>query len=125
MKKLMEATGIPAVTTIMGKGSVPTNHDLYFGNVGMHGCFAANNAVNNCDLLISIGTRFNDRITGKLGTFAPKAKIIHIDVDTASISKNVTVDVPLVGDAKEAIQKLLKASQEYDGESDMIPGWVE
>ena len=125
MKKLMEATGIPAVTTIMGKGSVPTNHDLYFGNVGMHGCFAANNAVNNCDLLISIGSRFNDRITGKLGPFAPKVKIIHIDVDTASISKNVTVDVPLVGDAKEAIQKLLKASQEYDGESDMIPGWVE
>ena len=125
MKKLVEETGIPAVTTIMGKGSVPTNHELYFGNVGMHGCFAANNAVNNCDLLISIGTRFNDRITGKLGTFAPKAKIIHIDIDTASISKNVTVDVPLVGDAKEAIRKLLTAAKEYEGESEMNPEWVE
>ena len=124
MRKLMEETGIPTVTTIMGKGSVPTNHELYFGNVGMHGCFAANNAVNNCDLLISIGTRFNDRITGKLGTFAPKAKIIHIDIDTASISKNVTVDVPLVGDAREAIKKLLAAAKEYEGESEMNPEWV-
>lgn len=112
MKALLEQTGIPAVTTIMGRGSIPTDHELYFGNVGMHGNFAANNAVNGCDLLISIGTRFNDRITGKLGTFAPDAKIIHIDIDTASISKNVTVDVPVVGDAKAAIRKLLKEAGE-------------
>lgn len=112
MKHLVDQTGIPAVTTIMGKGSIPTDHPLYFGNVGMHGCYAANNAVNNCDLLISIGTRFNDRITGKLGTFAPKAKIIHIDIDTASISKNVTVDVPVVGDAKAAIRKLMEEAKE-------------
>ena len=83
MTKLVEASQIPAVTTVMGKGSVPTNHELYYGNVGMHGNWAANNAVNHCDMLISIGTRFNDRITGKLGTFAPEAKIIHIDIDTA------------------------------------------
>ncbi len=124
MCELMEATGIPAVTTIMGKGSVPTNHELYFGNVGMHGCYAANNAVNNCDLLISIGTRFNDRITGKLGTFATKAKIIHIDIDTASISKNVNVDVPLVGDAKEAIRKLLAEAKELGQTEAMNVGWV-
>ncbi|MGI6765974.1 MAG: biosynthetic-type acetolactate synthase large subunit [Lentihominibacter sp.] len=112
MTSLMEETDIPAVTTIMGKGSVPTNSSLWFGNVGMHGCYAANNAVNNTDLLISIGTRFNDRITGKLGTFAPEAKIIHIDIDTAAISKNVTVDVPVVGDAREAIKKLLHQARE-------------
>lgn len=112
MTKLVNATRIPTITTIMGRGSIPTNHELYFGNVGMHGTYAANNATNNCDLLISIGTRFNDRITGRLGTFAPKAKIIHIDIDAASISKNVTVDVPIVGDAKGAIVKMLKDAEE-------------
>ena len=111
MTKLMEMLKIPVVTTIMGRGTVPTNHPLYFGNIGMHGNYAANEAVNNCDLLISIGTRFNDRITGKLGTFASKAKIIHIDIDTAAISKNVTVDVPIVGDAKEAIELMLNVAE--------------
>lgn len=125
MTALMEATKIPAVTTIMGKGSVPTNHELYFGNVGMHGCYAANNGVNNCDLLISIGTRFNDRITGKLGTFAPKAKIIHIDIDTASISKNVTVDTPVVGDAAEAIDKLLASVEKKEVFHEENNPWIE
>lgn len=111
MTKLMELLKIPVVTTIMGRGSVPTNHPLYFGNIGMHGNYAANEAVNSCDLLISIGTRFNDRITGKLGTFASNAKIIHIDIDTAAISKNVTVDVPIVGDAKEAITLMLHIAE--------------
>lgn len=112
MTELMEITRIPVITTIMGKGSVPTNHPLWYGNVGMHGCYAANNGVNNADLLISIGTRFNDRITGKLGTFAPNAKIIHIDIDSASISKNVTVDIPVTGDAGVAIRKLWQAAKE-------------
>ncbi|MCI7144926.1 MAG: biosynthetic-type acetolactate synthase large subunit [Clostridiales bacterium] len=125
MTRLVERTGIPAVTTIMGKGSVPTNHSLCFGNVGMHGCYAANNAVNNCDLLISIGTRFNDRITGKLGTFAPKAKIIHIDIDTASISKNVNVDIPVVGDAHEAILKLLASVEKKEVRLEENSAWTE
>ena len=124
MRELVEATGIPAVTTIMGRGSIPTNHRLYYGNVGMHGSFVANNAVNNCDLLISIGTRFNDRITGKLGTFAPKAMIIHIDVDAASISKNVNVDVPIVGDAAEAINKLLYEAVDYGEPVTMNKEWL-
>jgi acetolactate synthase-1/2/3 large subunit len=114
MTKLVETSGIPAVTTVMGRGSIPTNHELYYGNVGMHGNWAANNAVNHCDMLISIGTRFNDRITGRLGTFAPSAQIIHIDIDTASISKNVNVDVPIVGDAGKAIRALLKQLEEGD-----------
>ncbi|MBE6029622.1 MAG: biosynthetic-type acetolactate synthase large subunit [Clostridiales bacterium] len=112
MTRLVEASGIPAVTTVMGRGSIPTNHELYYGDVGMHGNWAANNAVNHCDILISIGTRFNDRITGKLGTFAPEAQIIHIDIDAASISKNVNVDVPIVGDAGKAIRALLKIIEE-------------
>ena len=111
MCKLMETLKVPVVTTIMGRGIVPTNHELYYGNIGMHGNYAANQAVNDCDLLISIGTRFNDRISGKLGTFASDAKIIHIDIDTAAISKNVTVDVPLVGDAKEAIALMLSIAE--------------
>lgn len=114
MTKLAEMLKIPVVTTIMGRGIIPTNHPLYFGNIGMHGNFAANEGVNNSDVLISIGTRFNDRITGKLGTFASKAKIIHIDIDTASISKNVTVDVPVVGDAKEAIDDMLQIAEHED-----------
>ena len=109
--EVVEKTEVPVVTTIMGRGIVPTNHELYYGNIGMHGNYAANQAVNDCDLLISIGTRFNDRITGKLGTFASNAKIIHIDIDTAAISKNVTVDVPLVGDAKEAIALMLSIAE--------------
>ena len=116
MTRLVEASGIPAVTTVMGRGSIPTNHELYYGDVGMHGNWAANNAVNHCDILISIGTRFNDRITGKLGTFAPEAQIIHIDIDAASISKNVNVDVPIVGDAGKAIRALLKIIEE-EGET--------
>ncbi|MDD6482488.1 MAG: biosynthetic-type acetolactate synthase large subunit [Lachnospiraceae bacterium] len=101
-----EAQKVPVVTTIMGKGDIPTNHPLYIGNCGMHGKYAANMAVSQCDVLFSIGTRFNDRITGDLNEFAPNAKIVHIDVDTASISRNVVVDVPVVADAGVALEKL-------------------
>lgn len=106
-KKLAEILQIPVVTTIMGKGALPTNHPLYIGNIGMHGSYAANIAVSECDVLFSIGTRFNDRITGKINEFAQNAKIIHIDIDSASISRNVNVDIPIVADAKLAIQTIL------------------
>lgn len=104
--KVAEQTQVPVVTTIMGRGAISTNHPLFIGNLGMHGAYAANMAVNNCDLLFSIGTRFNDRITGKLHEFAPHAQIVHIDIDTASISKNIHVDIPIVADAKEALLKM-------------------
>lgn len=107
MLQLMETTRVPAITTIMGKGAVPSTHPLYLGNIGIHGSYAANHAVSECDVLFSIGTRFNDRITGKLSEFAKDAKIIHIDVDSASISKNIKVDIPIVADAELAIRKLL------------------
>ncbi len=104
--EVVNRTNVPVVTTIMGRGAVPTNHPLFIGNLGMHGAYAANMAVGECDLLFSIGTRFNDRITGKLHAFAPKAQIVHIDIDTASISRNIHVDVPIVADALEAIMKM-------------------
>ena len=105
-KEVVEKTNVPVVTTVMGRGAIPTNHPLYIGNLGMHGAYAANMAVGECDLLFSIGTRFNDRITGKLHAFAPKAQIVHIDIDTASISRNIHVDVPIVADAMEAVLKM-------------------
>ena len=106
--EFVEKMKVPVVTTIMGKGSIPTTNKYYIGNCGMHGKFAANKAVSECDVLFSIGTRFNDRITGDLNEFAPKAQIIHIDVDTASISRNVAVDVPVVSDARLALEKLIE-----------------
>lgn len=105
-REVVEKTNVPVITTVMGRGAIPTNHPLYIGNLGMHGKYAANMAVSECDLLFSIGTRFNDRITGKLHAFAPHAQIVHIDIDTASISRNISVDVPIVADAKEAITKM-------------------
>lgn len=112
--KLVDMTNVPVVTTVMGRGAIPTTHPLYIGNLGMHGAYGCNMAVNECDLLFSIGTRFNDRITGKLHSFAPNAQIVHIDIDTAAISKNVQVDVPIVADAKEAVSKMLEYVSECE-----------
>ena len=123
--KLVDMTSVPVVTTVMGRGAVPTTHPLYIGNLGMHGAYACNMAVNECDLLFSIGTRFNDRITVKLHSFAPNAQIVHIDIDTAAISKNVQVDVPIVADAKEAVTKMLEYVTPYETRKwlDMIEDW--
>ena len=120
MQELCELTGIPVVTTIMGKGAIPTDHPLYVGNIGMHGNLASNKAIMECDVLFSIGTRFNDRITGTIDTFAKNAKIIHIDIDAASISRNIEVDIPIVADAKLAITKMLKYAKKLD-----ISDWVD
>lgn len=110
MTRLAEITGVPVITTIMGKGAIPTNHPLYIGNIGIHGSYAANTAISECDVLFSIGTRFNDRITGKISEFAKDAVIIHIDIDSASISRNIVVDIPIVADAKVAIEKMLETA---------------
>lgn len=125
--QVVEKTQVPVVTTVMGRGAIPTNHPLFIGNLGMHGAYAANMAVSNCDLLFSIGTRFNDRITGKLHAFAPNAQIVHIDIDTASISRNIQVDVPIVADAKEAITKMTEYAEELNTKKwiDEIRGWME
>ncbi len=111
MQRFAEVTGVPVVTTIMGKGAVPVSHELYVGNIGIHGSYAANRAVNGCDVLFSIGTRFNDRITGKAEQFAQGASIIRVDIDAASVSRNVAVDVPIVADAKDAIAALIERAR--------------
>ena len=125
--KIVDITKIPVVTTIMGRGVIPTNHPLFIGNLGMHGAYAANMAVSECDLLFSIGTRFNDRITGKIHEFAPNAQIVHIDIDTASISRNVHVDIPIVADAKTATEKILEYAAFHDTAQwlEKIEGWKE
>ncbi len=112
--KLVSTMNLPVVTTVMGRGAIPTNDPHFIGDLGLHGKYDANMAVSNCDVLFSIGTRFNDRITGDLNEFAPKAKIIHVDVDTSSISRNVVVDVPIVSDAKLALSKLNEWAEPLD-----------
>jgi len=97
-------TGIPVVTTLLGLGGFPSGNDLWVGMPGMHGAYASNKAIQDSDLLINIGARFDDRVTMKLDGFAPKAKIVHIDIDPAEIGKNVPTDVPIVGDVKSVLQ---------------------
>lgn len=99
---------IPVTTTLMGLGAFPENDIHSLGMLGMHGAYCANMAMTNSDLIIAVGARFDDRVTGKLGTFAPHAKIIHIDVDPTSIKKNVRVDLPIVGDVKDVLTKMIK-----------------
>ena len=110
--KLAHLAQIPVTTTNMGKGAFPETDPLSLHMLGMHGTYYANMAVYHSDLLIAVGARFDDRVTGKINEFAPEAKIIHIDIDPASISKTITVDVPIVGDVKNVLRKLIKELEE-------------
>jgi acetolactate synthase-1/2/3 large subunit len=101
---------VPVTTTLMGLGSFPENDPLALGMLGMHGSYCANMAMTHSDLIIAVGARFDDRVTGKIATFAPSAKIIHIDVDPTSIKKNVRVDLPIVGDVKDVLARMIKLS---------------
>jgi acetolactate synthase-1/2/3 large subunit len=105
-RKIVKKTGIPSVSSLMGIGGIESDHPLFCGMVGMHGTYAANMAVTECDLLFGIGTRFDDRATGKLEAFAPHAKIIHIDIDPSAIARNVPVEIPIVGDARLILEEL-------------------
>ncbi len=109
LRELAELTGIPVVTTLMARGAFPDGHPLHMGMPGMHGCVTAVGALQQADLLIALGTRFDDRVTGKLDTFAPDALIVHADIDPAEISKNRRADVPIVGDCREVISDLIAA----------------
>ncbi|MDQ1274709.1 MAG: acetolactate synthase large subunit [Euryarchaeota archaeon] len=109
--ELAEAIMAPVTTTLMGIGSIPTEHPLYVGMLGMHGTKYANYAIQESDLIIAVGARFDDRVTGKIESFAPNARIIHIDVDPAEISKNVKVHIPIVGDARQVLKSLIKYVQ--------------
>jgi acetolactate synthase-1/2/3 large subunit len=107
LKELIEKSGIPSAWTILGLSALPTDHPLNVGMVGMHGNYGPNVLTNECDVLIAIGLRFDDRVTGNLDTYAKQAKIIHFEIDPAEINKNVKVDVAVLGDAKESLQMLL------------------
>ena len=125
MTKLAEKIDAPVITTVMGRGAISTEHPLYIGNIGMHGSYAANKTADECDLMFSIGCRFNDRVTGEIKKFAPNAKIVHIDIESAAISRNVTVDIPIVADAKAAILKILEHTEPMEHKEwlDEIQGW--
>ncbi|MEK3795408.1 biosynthetic-type acetolactate synthase large subunit [Paenibacillus sp. FSL R7-0204] len=146
MYEFVKRTEIPITTTLLGLGCYPSGEELWMGMPGMHGTYTANNAIQQCDLLINIGARFDDRVTGKLDGFAPKAKIVHIDIDPAEIGKNVATDIPIVGDVKTVLEMLIpdvkraskadawrtqiaqwKLDQPYrykDSETELKPQWV-
>ncbi len=108
LRELVEATGFPITSTLQGLGSFPGDDNSFLGMLGMHGTYEANNAMHDCDLMINIGARFDDRITGKIDEFSPKSKKVHIDIDPSSINKNVKVDLPIIGDVQDVISSTLK-----------------
>jgi acetolactate synthase I/II/III large subunit len=108
LKELVEKHQIPVTNTLLGLGGIRGDHELFLGMAGMHGTVTSNMAISECDVLVNIGARFDDRLTGELASFATNAKIIHIDIDPAEIGKNVPTEIPIVADAKEALQALLK-----------------
>ncbi|WP_267406238.1 MULTISPECIES: biosynthetic-type acetolactate synthase large subunit [unclassified Chryseobacterium] len=107
LKNFIEKTGIPAAATALGLGALSTDHPLYVGMLGMHGHYAPNKLTNDCDVLIAVGMRFDDRVTGRLDQYAKQAKVVHLDIDLAEIDKNVKADVPVLGDCKETLPLLL------------------
>jgi acetolactate synthase-1/2/3 large subunit len=118
LTRLAHRYRIPVTGTLMGLGSFPGSDPLWLGMLGMHGTYYANMAVSTCDLLLAVGVRFDDRVTGTIDTFAPNAKIVHIDIDPSSINKNVTVDLPIIGDTKAALTDLLRFLEEHHYEPD-------
>jgi acetolactate synthase-1/2/3 large subunit len=112
LRELVEYADIPSVCTLMGLGSMPSEHPNYISMPGMHGSYAANMALTETDLIIALGVRFDDRVTGRLAAFAPHARVIHVDIDPAEISKNRTADIPIVGDVKRVMEKLTQNLKE-------------
>jgi acetolactate synthase-1/2/3 large subunit len=116
LKEFVETADAPAVCTLMGLGGLSSSHPNFISMPGMHGSYAANMGMTDCDLLIALGTRFDDRVTGQLATFARHARVIHVDIDPAEVGKNRTPDIPIVGDVKRVLQKLNKVLQELEPE---------
>ncbi|UPK45652.1 MULTISPECIES: biosynthetic-type acetolactate synthase large subunit [Paenibacillus] len=124
--EFVEKTGIPITTTLLGLGAFPSGHELWTGMPGMHGTYTSNQAIQQSDLLINIGARFDDRVTGKLDGFAPHAKIVHIDIDPAEIGKNIATDIPIVGDVKTVLEianKEVQRAERADAWRDQIKQW--
>jgi acetolactate synthase I/II/III large subunit len=119
---------IPVTNTLLGLGGFPGNHPLFLGMLGMHGTYAANMAITKADVIIAVGARFDDRATGKVDEFAPNAKIVHVDIDPTSISKNIRVDVPIVGDAKAVLKRMIHTVEEekhfFEDHGARIADWL-
>ena len=109
VREILTLTGMPCVATLMGLGSIPAETEGYTGMAGMHGAYASNMAIQECDLLLALGTRFSDRVTGNTAAFAPKAKIVHFDIDPAELNKNVRADIPIIGDLRETLPAFVEA----------------
>jgi acetolactate synthase-1/2/3 large subunit len=120
LRQFVKKTGIPITTTLLGMGAYPETDPISLEMLGMHGTYYANHAVNESDLLIAIGARFDDRVTGKIAEFIPEAKVIHVDIDPASVSKMVNVDIPIVGDCKQVLKEMNGIVNAPD-----IKGWIE
>jgi acetolactate synthase I/II/III large subunit len=128
LRELAELTGIPVVTTLMARGAFPDSHPSHLGMPGMHGTVAAVAAMQKSDLLIALGARFDDRVTGQLATFAPDAQVVHADIDPAEISKNRKADVPIVGDCKEVLTELIaavKAEYQAGNKANLEAWWAQ
>jgi acetolactate synthase I/II/III large subunit len=126
LRELVELTGIPTVTTLMGRGALPDGHPLCLGMPGMHGNYTAVTSMQKADLLVTLGARFDDRVTGKVSTFAPDAKIIHVDIDPAELGKVRFADVPIVGDVRTVIEELIKSVKAEHARNDPpdIAPWI-
>ena len=125
LRELCLADRFPVTSTLMGLGAFPAPHEQWLGMLGMHGTRTANYAMDEADLIVAIGARFDDRITGKLSEFAPRAKFIHIDIDPAEISKNVPAHIPIVGDAKRILPRLTREYRALETDSSRLDGWWE
>lgn len=123
LRELVRATNFPITSTLMGLGSYPGTSSNWLGMLGMHGTYEANNAMHDCDLLINIGARFDDRITGRIDAFSPKSKKIHIDIDPSSINKTVMVDLPIIGDAGSCLDALLRLWKSEGGKGQELKAW--
>jgi acetolactate synthase-1/2/3 large subunit len=123
LRELAASDRFPVTSTLMGLGAFPASSDQFLGMLGMHGTYTANAAMDNADLIVAIGARFDDRITGKLDEFAPNAKIIHIDIDPAEISKNVGAHIPIVGDVKQVLPKLTREYRALQTDSSRMDNW--
>lgn len=128
LRKLQKLTGIPVTSTLMGLGAFPASHDDWLGMLGMHGSFEANHAMHDCDLMICVGARFDDRVTGRIDAFSPGSKKIHIDIDPSSINKVIRVDVPIIADSGKALDAMIKALgksklQDISDWKAQIEGW--
>ena len=116
LTELVDLANLPAVCTLMALGGLSSSHPNFISMPGMHGSYAANMGMTECDLLIALGTRFDDRVTGQLSSFARNARVIHVDIDPAEVGKNRVPDIPIVGDVKRVLQKLIVALKELEPE---------